>query len=186
MKICTKCGVSKEDILFPKSWPRVCRSCKSIHDKNYRKNDRDAEKRYREKKLLNLTPEKKEAILKKARCYQAKYRVCNPEKTKSDNAKYYAENPDASRIKNQNYRAKKRANGGKLSKGLAAKLFKLQQGKCACCRNHLDKYHLDHRMPIALGGENEDLNMQLLCPTCNLQKHAKHPIDFMQSKGFLL
>lgn len=35
-------------------------------------------------------------------------------------------------------------------------------------------------------GSNTDDNIQLLCKTCNLSKGAKHPIDFMQSKGFLL
>lgn len=29
-------------------------------------------------------------------------------------------------------------------------------------------------------------NLQLLCPTCNQQKNAHDPIDFMQSRGFLL
>jgi len=28
--------------------------------------------------------------------------------------------------------------------------------------------------------------MQLLNAICNLQKHAKHPVDFMQERGFLL
>jgi hypothetical protein len=30
------------------------------------------------------------------------------------------------------------------------------------------------------------LNVQLLCPPCNLKKHAKDPIQFMQERGFLL
>ena len=60
-------------------------------------------------------------------------------------------------------------------------------GKCVCCGHPLsDNYHLDHIVPIALGGANEDWNIQLLRGECNLQKHAKHPVNFMQSKGFLL
>jgi 5-methylcytosine-specific restriction endonuclease McrA len=91
------------------------------------------------------------------------------------------------RIICQNYRSRKRANGGTLSKGLAEKLFKLQQGKCPCCKQPLGRnYHLDHIVPTALGGSNSDDNMQLLRATCNHQKHAKHPIDFMQQRGFLL
>jgi len=92
-----------------------------------------------------------------------------------------------SKIVQQNRRARKKYNGGRLSKGLSNKLYKLQRGKCACCGKSLgDDYHLDHRMPLALGGVNEDLNMQLLRSKCNREKHAKHPIDFMQSRGFLL
>jgi len=49
-----------------------------------------------------------------------------------------------------------------------------------------DDFHMDHIMPIALGGSNTDDNMQLLRKECNLQKQAKHPIDFMQSRGLLL
>lgn len=78
-------------------------------------------------------------------------------------------------------------NGGVLSQGLAAKLFDLQGGKCACCGKSLAQgYHLDHIMPLALGGMNIDGNMQLLTPLCNMQKSKKHPEDFMRSRGFLI
>lgn len=117
----------------------------------------------------------------------SKWRKGNPEKVRAWNAKWNAANLEAKRIYEQNRRARKRDVGGKLSKGLADKLFKLQRGKCACCGKPLgDDYHLDHRMPLALGGANEDWNMQLLRQQCNNQKHARHPVDFMQSRGFLL
>lgn len=57
---------------------------------------------------------------------------------------------------------------------------------CYCGKPLGDAYHLDHVMPLALGGSNTDDNMQLLRDRCNLQKHAKHPVDFMQERGFLL
>jgi 5-methylcytosine-specific restriction endonuclease McrA len=41
-------------------------------------------------------------------------------------------------------------------------------------------------MPLKAGGTNDILNIQLLCKPCNLSKGAKHPIDFMQQRGFLL
>ena len=111
----------------------------------------------------------------------------NKNKIAAHKAAYHTANPEIKRINNQNRKALVRVSGGKLSKGLCEKLFKLQKGKCACCGNLLsDNYHLDHIMPIALGGANEDWNIQLLRGECNLQKHAKHPVDFMQSKGFLL
>lgn len=56
-----------------------------------------------------------------------------------------------------------------------------------CCGLPLgDNYHIDHIMPLALGGSNTDDNIQLLRQRCNNQKCAKHPVDFMQSRGFLL
>lgn len=115
------------------------------------------------------------------------WRASNPEKVKDAAAAWRSANPDARRIIEQNRRARKRANGGVLSKDIATKLFKLQKGKCPCCSKPLgDNYHLDHIVPVVLGGANEDWNMQLLTQRCNNQKHAKPPIDFMQSKGFLL
>lgn len=107
-------------------------------------------------------------------------------KKKIYNAIWKKANPEANRIHAQNRRAKKRSSSGSLSNSLAEKLLKLQRGKCAICKIVLTKYQLDHIMPLALNGLNDDANIQLLCPRCNLQKHAIHPIDFMQSKGFLL
>lgn len=124
-------------------------------------------------------PEKHKSVCKA-------WRLANSSRVKENTAKWASANPELIRIYVQNRRSKK--NGGKLSKGLAGKLFKLQRGKCACgCKQPLgDNYHLDHIMPLALGGTNTDDNIQLLRSSCNLQKNAKHPVDFMQQRGFLL
>jgi 5-methylcytosine-specific restriction endonuclease McrA len=142
------------------------------------------------------------ANLERAKAYAAAYRKANPEKIKSSNAAWMKANPEnvraskaawqkanpeTIRIAHQNRRARKLANGGVLSKGLSAKLFKLQQGKCPCCNQPLgDDYHMDHIMPLKRGGANEDWNIQLLRQQCNNQKSAKDPIEFMQSRGKLL
>lgn len=90
-------------------------------------------------------------------------------------------------VSEQRRRARIKGVGGDLSPGIHSKLMALQQGKCAVCGVCLQtvRPHLDHIMPISKGGQNIDTNVQLLCPTCNLSKHAKHPIDFMQERGFL-
>lgn len=119
-------------------------------------------------------------------------RLANPEKENARRAAWVAKNPEkrraTSRASSHNRRALKRVSGDQLSVGLADKLFKLQRGKCACgCAQPLgDDYHIDHRMPLALGGEHADHNIQLLRKTCNLHKSAKHPVEFMQQRGFLL
>lgn len=124
----------------------------------------------------------------KAKAASDAWNTANPEKRKSILAEWRAANPEADRIHKQNRRARKLASGGRLSKDIAKKLFTLQRGRCACgCMQPLgENYHRDHIMPLALGGTNTDDNMQLLRATCNMQKHAKHPVDFMQSRGFLL
>ena len=67
--------------------------------------------------------------------------------------------------------------------------MKMQGGKCAhlwCRKNLKDGYHVDHRIALARGGSNDKKNLQLLCPPCNIKKHAKDPIDFAQQNGMLL
>ena len=111
----------------------------------------------------------------------------NPKKAIQNHMIWVKLNREKVRVIAQNRRAREKQLFGKLSKGLAEKLFKLQKGKCPCCHQPLgNDYHLDHIVPLALGGANTDDNIQLLRQRCNNQKHAKHPIDFMQSKGFLL
>ena len=123
----------------------------------------------------------------RAKAASAAWQKANPAKARAKAAAWQKANPEARRIISQNRRARKLANGGKLSKGLSAKLFKLQKGKCPCCNQPLgDDYHMDHIMPLAKGGANEDLNIQLLRQQCNQQKSAKDPIEFMQSRGKLL
>lgn len=120
----------------------------------------------------------------RSRSTVAAWRKANPEKVKLIGAAFLAANPDAKKV----YHANRRDRAvGRLSVGLTGKLLKLQRGLCACCSEALgDDFHLDHIMPLALGGLNEDANMQLLRATCNMRKSAKDPIDYMQSKGFLI
>ena len=119
--------------------------------------------------------------------YSVAYRAENRERLIALSTAWQKANPEAKRICDQNRRARKLDNGGKLSKGLSAKLFKLQKGKCPCCQQPLgNDFHLDHIMPLKKGGANDDWNIQLLRQQCNQQKSAKDPIDFMQSRGFLL
>lgn len=111
----------------------------------------------------------------------------NPEKRNAWRNAWSKANPENKRISHQNRRSKKKASGGRLSQGLTDRLLILQKGKCACCGVELaGRFHLDHIMPIALGGLNVDSNIQLLTPACNMRKSAKHPVDFMQDRGFLL
>ena len=86
-------------------------------------------------------------------------------------------------------KARKIGSGGSYSIKDIEKLFVLQRGLCAsswCGEKLRDNYHVDHIVPFALGGNNGALNIQLLCPTCNLRKGARDPVEFMQSMGLLI
>lgn len=47
------------------------------------------------------------------------------------------------------------------------------------------KYHVDHYKPLSKGGKHEVSNLVIACPTCNLRKNAKDPLEFAASMGRL-
>lgn len=135
----------------------------------------DQEKRYAEKNKGKLADRRRKSY----------------EKNKESISEYKKANRtrlnEMARLHNQNRRARKKSTGV-ISRERVGRLIVLQKNRCACCKCDLREsgYHLDHIMPLALGGTNTDGNTQLLCPTCNLQKNARHPVDFMRQKGFLI
>lgn len=123
------------------------------------------------------------SILQKDRERRAK----NPAKYVQQARNYAKKYPDKVNARNAERRARRRNQSGVVSKDIFQKLKKLQRGKCPCCKKLLgDNYHIDHIVPLALGGKHEELNLQLLRATCNMNKSSKDPIDFMQQRGFLL
>lgn len=196
VKICSKCKESKPITEFSKhscSRDGLESSCKKC-GKDYRIKNAIAIKTYsanyrakNTEKIAAIQNKYRSENPEKIKIANEKHRNANKDKTAARSAAWEKANPEARRINKLNRRAKERAAGGKLSKDIAKRLFKLQRGKCPCCKKSLgDNYHRDHKMPLALGGANEDWNIQLLCPSCNLSKQAKHPIEFMQSRGFLI
>lgn len=56
-----------------------------------------------------------------------------------------------------------------------AALYLVADGRCANCGAELQPgWHADHKHPHSAGGPTDVTNGQALCPTCNLQKGAKH------------
>ena len=98
---------------------------------------------------------------------------------------WVAANPDKKRAYSENRRARKLGSGSQLSSGIVKRLFSEQGGLCACCGKPLTAYHLDHIVPLAIGGEHKDSNMQLLLPRCNMMKGAKHPDEYKKYRKSL-
>jgi len=138
-------------------------------------------------KLIAYHAEWRKKNTDKVNAWSTEYRLANPEKAALAIKAWNKANPERLRVNDHNARARRKAAPGRLSPGLTKKLLKLQKGRCACCKLPLgDDFHLDNITPIARGGANADGNMQLLRAVCNLKKSAKDPIDYMQSKGFLI
>jgi 5-methylcytosine-specific restriction endonuclease McrA len=121
----------------------------------------------------------------KMRAYVKRYYYKNPQKEADRRRKYRKLNPWLQKATNANRRARLRGAGRYTAQDVQS-LLVLQKRQCVVCRIRLTKFHVDHIIPLALGGRNERDNLQLLCPTCNHKKHAKDPIAFMQEMGYLL
>lgn len=116
----------------------------------------------------------------------AAWKISNKDRIRRVEKDRYAREPHKSLAKCHKRRAAMMGNGGTYSDAQVRELFDLQSGKCASCKQRLARFHCDHVTPLSKGGRNDILNIQLLCPTCNHKKAAKHSVEFMQEMGFLL
>lgn len=162
---------------------KFCQKCQTETERNYRGDCKQCKNEWK-KAWRKANPEKVKAS-------KAAWRARNPEYAKIKVAEWKAANPERHAANKRNYkrnrRAKKKSAGGIHTSNDIKQLLSSQKGKCICCKSSIaNNYHVDHIIPLALGGRNDKLNLQILCPTCNIRKGAKHPIDFMQSIGMLL
>jgi len=142
----------------------------------------------------------------KSKACDAAYRAANLDKTKARTAAWRNANKDEVSAYRANYRVankenfivycrnriarKRNADGSHTASDIRA-IFENQRGLCANCKAKLtksgkQKYHVDHVMPLALGGSNWPSNLQCLCQKCNLSKGAKHPDDWAAENGRLI
>lgn len=174
-KQCQKC----KNLAYKRWAERNPEKVKENSKKYYDKNKEDIKQNVDEWRKANAEYCKKKAAFRRSlrtnevNEYRRQWRKANPGSVKREK---FAR------------RAREKGCNGNISPSITNKLIFSQRGKCACCGDKLQKsnMHRDHIIPLALGGNNSDENIQLLCRKCNQSKGAKHPIEFMQSRGYLL
>jgi 5-methylcytosine-specific restriction endonuclease McrA len=128
-----------------------------------------------------------------------KWRKLNLEKVKQYRDKWSKENADIfldirKRYRDSNPEKMRELSSrrrGRLSKAEGShtaddirRIFESQNFMCPGCDKDLknEGYHVDHIMPLFLGGSNWPWNLQILCRSCNSSKGAKHPEDWTPPK----
>lgn len=179
---CTICGISKSLSKFPKEGHRYRHQCKIC---------RNAQKRERIKRNPQKNKEYLEKNKDKLKQYRKKYMPVWHEKNKEREKQYRIDNKDRI-ISYQREYAKtdkrkitslncthKRLRKFKDSDITTDYLLLLKSITqfCSCCGNKLkyertDKhsYHLDHIIPVKIGGKHMRNNIRYICKSCNLSR----------------
>jgi RNA-directed DNA polymerase len=64
--------------------------------------------------------------------------------------------------------------------GRVQTLWEKQDGKCPACNQQIretDEWHVHHKIPKYLGGDDKLTNLTILHPNCHRQVHAKYKLD---------
>jgi 5-methylcytosine-specific restriction endonuclease McrA len=199
-QICSVCGVAKSlnDFHRNKNKPLgvspTCKDCAKERARRWFKENSERGKQTRaawhvanrEAMLVRM----KQNRLDKIDAYRAanrKWATENKERKREMDRRWHAANPDKSRLYHRVNQTRRRLAEGTHTANDILRIMKMQRNRCAICKVKLrGKYHVDHIVPIARGGTHWPSNLQILCAPCNTTKHARDPIDHMQSLGRLL
>ena len=182
MKHCPSCETSKplDSFRMEKGRPQsYCRDCHKVYMRVYYERNKE--------RLLDQQKAYVQANREATQRRRAAHHIKNRDHENSASARWRQENPEQRAHLQRVHRARKRSAPGSHSAEDVQRLFVLQNGACPVCRSDLPaEYHVDHIQALSRGGSNDPDNLQLLCPPCNTSKHAKDPIAFMQSRGYLI
>lgn len=188
-----------------------CKECISIYRKKYREQNkesisknlkqwrenninykRDMDRVYRENNIEKLKEYKKqyhaknkEKIIEKSKIWYES----NIERAKETRKKYnkYYRSTESSKISSRIFKLKRRKvirYGCDKATNTEIKLLIENSKNCYWCDKELNGiYHIDHYIPIAKGGNHSIENLVISCPSCNLRKHSKDPMQFAKEIG---
>ena len=196
MKYCYKCKTDKHLDDFGKDKSRsdgiypICKGCVNAYQSIWREANKEKRKAAVDK-YRSANREKCNASTKKSQAKhpntKKNWNENNRQKVRLIKRKWAKENTEQNKEIKANNKAKRRGADGKFTFDQIKELLRKQKYKCISCGCDIKKsFHRDHIFPIALGGSNHITNIQLLCAPCNIKKSSKHPVDFMQERGFLI
>lgn len=117
---------------------------------------------------------------------RAAYAV-DPDKGRARTKAWRQQNPESVRAHAMTRWAIKKGSAGTYTAQDVHEMVAAQKGKCInCLKPFGEKFHVDHIVPLSRGGPNIRSNLQILCPFCNISKHAADPIEWAQRNGRLL
>lgn len=186
MKVCTKCGQGFDKSFFYKDSrgkDGLFARCKACHNKASRKwqsNNKDKvnqisdKYRYSHKEEISKRNKDWDSRNKEyRRLYKKQYRKQNSKHIKDYRKLYYEKNRETELLNEH-----KRRERISYSVPQRWRLSQQPEGLCYWCGVDLNtvKVHIEHVMPISLGGPANKTNEVLACSGCNESKHNKHPL----------
>ena len=102
---------------------------------------------------------------------KAEWRAANADHAKASSAKWRTDNPEKMRAQQHRRRARKSSTVFQFW----VKRDDVPEDVCYWCGTS-DVAHVDHVMPISLGGPAVESNEVPTCAECNLSKGATHPL----------
>lgn len=71
-----------------------------------------------------------------------------------------------------------------IPRAIVQKVLERQNFRCAMCGKPLRglHFHIDHKVPLAMGGSNSIRNLQALCPDCHAKKTREDRMKIARAK----
>ncbi len=115
------------------------------------------------------------------RIAKRKWYLKDPSKRVMAALRWVIKNREKARAAVRNRTARRKLAKGRHTAEQVLAMLYAQKWICVGCGKSIKKKrHIDHIMPLTLGGSNYIRNLQGLCPSCNCSKNAKHPKAWMR------
>lgn len=191
---CERCGVSVTKTIGRKNL-RTCDRCyqDEWHRKNHaRRNAQDRVRRAADpEKYLRMERAYRAKHPERARASSKRYRERHPERVRESQLRYESTHPerlDRKRATTREWHHRNRPRHAATQRARKARIrglfvehvhslivLELHDGVCGICGEDVDpgNFHVDHIIPLALGGEHSYANTQPAHPVCNHRKGAR-------------